>query len=203
MNSKKVWLITGAGRGMGVDIAKAALAAGHDVVATGRNPEKVRSAIGDHDNLLVAQLDVTSPADAEAAVETTVQRFGRIDVLVNNAGNFYGGFFEELSPVQVRSQLETLLFGPMNVARAVLPVMRRQRSGLLVTISSTAGIIAGVFSAAGRCGVGTGTMAGSMGKRTCRGSHHWAGTRDSAVASAGCSSYGCSHRRGAGFRCGR
>lgn len=148
MNSKKVWLITGAGRGMGVDIAKAALAAGHDVVATGRNSEKVRNAIGDHDNLLVAQLDVTSPADAEAAVETTVQRFGRIDVLVNNAGNFYGGFFEELSPVQVRSQLETLLFGPMNVARAVLPVMRKQRSGLLVTISSTAGITAGVFCSA-------------------------------------------------------
>ncbi len=148
MNSKKVWLITGAGRGMGVDIAKAALAAGHDVVATGRNPEKVRSAIGDHDNLLVTQLDVTSPADAEAAVETTVQRFGRIDVLVNNAGNFYGGFFEELSPAQVRSQLETLLFGPMNVARAVLPVMRKQHSGLLVTISSTAGITAGVFCSA-------------------------------------------------------
>ncbi|CAE6689156.1 3-phenylpropionate-dihydrodiol/cinnamic acid-dihydrodiol dehydrogenase [Paraburkholderia nemoris] len=148
MNSKKVWLITGAGRGMGVDIAKAALAAGHDVVATGRDPEKVRNAIGDHDNLLVVQLDVTSPADAEAAVETTVQRFGRIDVLVNNAGNFYAGFFEELSPTQVRSQLETLLFGPMNVARAVLPVMRKQRSGLLVTISSTAGITAGVFCSA-------------------------------------------------------
>jgi NAD(P)-dependent dehydrogenase (short-subunit alcohol dehydrogenase family) len=148
MNSKKVWLITGAGRGMGVDIAKAALAAGHDVVATGRNPEKVRSAIGDHDNFLVTQLDVTSPADAEAAVETTVRRFGRIDVLVNNAGNFYGGFFEELSSAQVRSQLETLLFGPMNVARAVLPVMRKQRAGLLVTISSTAGITAGVFCSA-------------------------------------------------------
>ena len=148
MNSKKVWLITGAGRGMGVDIAKAALAAGHDVVATGRNSEKVRNAIGDHDNLLVVQLDVTSPTDAEAAVETTVQRFGRIDVLVNNAGNFYGGFFEELSPAQVRSQLETLLFGPMNVARAVLPVMRKQHSGLLVTISSTAGITAGVFCSA-------------------------------------------------------
>ena len=148
MNSKKVWLITGAGRGMGVDIAKAALAAGHDVVATGRNPEKVRNATGDHDNLLVVQLDVTSPADAEAAVETAVQRFGRIDVLVNNAGNFYGGFFEELSPAQVRSQLETLLFGPMNVARAVLPVMRKQRAGLLVTISSTAGITAGVFCSA-------------------------------------------------------
>lgn len=146
MNSKKVWLITGAGRGMGVDIAKAALAAGHDVVATGRNPEKVRKTLGDHDNLLVAQLDVTSPAEADAAVMATLQRFGHIDVVVNNAGNFYGGFFEELSPDQVRNQLETLLFGPMNVARAVLPVMRRQRSGLLVTISSTAGITGASFA---------------------------------------------------------
>src|SRR5579863_5264822 len=126
MNSKKVWLVTGTGRGMGVDIVKAALAAGHDVVATGRDLEKVRNAIGNHDNLLIAPLDVTSPVDADAAVKAAVQKFGRIDVLVNNAGNFYGGFFEELSPAQVRSQLETLLFGPMNVTRAVLPVMRKQ-----------------------------------------------------------------------------
>ncbi|QIE29962.1 3-phenylpropionate-dihydrodiol/cinnamic acid-dihydrodiol dehydrogenase (plasmid) [Caballeronia sp. SBC1] len=148
MNSKKVWLVTGAGRGMGVDIAKAALAAGHDVVATGRDLEKVRNAIGDHDNLLIASLDVTSPADADAAVKAAVQKFGRVDVLVNNAGNFYGGFFEELSAAQVRSQLETLLFGPMNVTRAVLPVMRKQRSGLVVTISSTAGIAGLVFCSA-------------------------------------------------------
>src|SRR5580658_5358845 len=130
MNTKKVWLVTGAGRGMGVDIVKAALAAGNDVLATGRDVQKVKNAIGDHQSLLIAPLDVTSPADADAAVESAVQEFGRIDVLVNNAGNFYGGFFEELSPGQVRSQMETLLFGPMNVMRAVLPVMRKQRSGL-------------------------------------------------------------------------
>ena len=148
MNTKKVWLVTGAGRGMGVDIVRAALAAGHDVVATGRNVQKVRNVIGDHDSLLIAPLDVTSPADAEAAVESAVQKFGRIDVLVNNAGNFYGGFFEELSPGQVRSQMETLLFGPMNVTRAVLPVMRKQRSGLVVTLSSVAGITGLVFCSA-------------------------------------------------------
>ena len=95
MSEKQVWFITGAGRGMGVDFAKAALAAGHQVVATGRTPDTVRAAIGDADDLLVARLDVTVPAEAEMAVNTAVDRFGRIDVLVNNAANFYGGYFEE------------------------------------------------------------------------------------------------------------
>jgi len=148
MTRKKVWLITGAGRGLGVDIAKAALAAGHSVVATGRRPEKVTAAIGDHDDLTITKLDVTSPSDAQAAVEAAVGRLGRIDVLVNNAGNFFAGFFEELSPEQVRKQIETLLFGPMNVTRPVLPIMRKQRSGLLLTISSTAGIAGGMFCTA-------------------------------------------------------
>ena len=140
MDETKVWFVTGAGRGLGLDIAKAALAAGHAVVATGRDAPKVAAAIGHHDNLLAIELDVTRPADAEAAAEAAVAKFGRIDILVNNAGNFFAGFFEELSPEQVREQIETLLFGPMNVTRATLPVMRRQRSGLLLTISSTAGI---------------------------------------------------------------
>jgi NAD(P)-dependent dehydrogenase (short-subunit alcohol dehydrogenase family) len=145
MGGRKVWLVTGAGRGMGVDIARAALAAGHAVVATGRNTEKVSSAIGEHDDLLAVKLDVTDPADAEAAVAAAVDRFGRIDVLVNNAGNFNAGFFEELSPEEFRAQIETTFFGPVNVTRAALPVMRRQRSGLVVTISSTAGIEGGLF----------------------------------------------------------
>jgi len=148
MTDKKVWLITGAGRGLGVDVAKAALAAGHAVVATGRDPVKVVAAIGSHANLLAVKLDVTRPEDAQSAAEAAVAKFGRIDVLVNNAGNFYAGFFEELSPDQVRHQIETLLFGPMNVTRAVLPVMRKQRSGLLLTISSTAGISGGMFCTA-------------------------------------------------------
>src|SRR3954471_12153790 len=95
MTDKKVWLVTGAGRGMGVDIAKAALAAGHSVVATGRNTERVEHAVGEHDDLLVAGRAATSPASAEAATATAVERFGRVDVLVNNAGNFYAGYFEE------------------------------------------------------------------------------------------------------------
>jgi NAD(P)-dependent dehydrogenase (short-subunit alcohol dehydrogenase family) len=145
MTDKKVWFITGAGRGMGVDIATAALAAGDAVVATGRNPERVSATLGAHDDLLVVKLDVTDPADAEAAAKAAVERFGRIDVLVNNAGNFYAGFFEEISPEDFRAQVETTLFGPMNVTRAVLPVMRAQRSGLVVAISSTAGIVGGEF----------------------------------------------------------
>ena len=140
MTDKNIWFITGAGRGMGVDLAKAALAAGNAVVATGRNTDAVTKAVGEADDLLVVKLDITSPRDAEAAVKAAVDRFGGIDVLVNNAGNFYAGFFEEITPQDFRAQVETLLFGPMNVTRAVLPVMRAQRSGLVVTISSTAGI---------------------------------------------------------------
>jgi NAD(P)-dependent dehydrogenase (short-subunit alcohol dehydrogenase family) len=148
MPERKVWLITGAGRGLGTDIAKAALAAGNAVVATGRDARRVAAALGEHDDLLTCTLDVTRPEDAQGAVDVAVQKFGRIDVLVNNAGNFYAGFFEELTPEQVRHQVETLLFGPMNVTRAVLPVMRKQRFGLLVTMSSTAGITGQAFCSA-------------------------------------------------------
>ncbi|MDB5082880.1 MAG: oxidoreductase [Chloroflexi bacterium] len=144
----KVWFITGAGRGMGVDIARAALAAGDAVVATGRNTDTVSKALGFGNNLLVVKLDVTSPEDAQKAVKAAVDRFGHIDVLVNNAGNFFAGFFEEITPQDFRAQVETLFFGPINVTRAVLPVMRSQRSGLVVTISSTAGIRGGEFTSA-------------------------------------------------------
>jgi NAD(P)-dependent dehydrogenase (short-subunit alcohol dehydrogenase family) len=140
MPSKKTWFITGAGRGMGVEFAKAALAAGHNVVATGRNPDAIHEALGPADKLLAVKLDVTSSEDAEAAVNEAVARFGGIDVLVNNAANFYAGYFEELTPKQIERQLATSLTGPMNVTRAVLPIMRNQRSGHVVTISSSAGL---------------------------------------------------------------
>jgi NAD(P)-dependent dehydrogenase (short-subunit alcohol dehydrogenase family) len=148
MAEKKVWFITGAGRGMGVDIAKAVLASGDYVVATGRDPVKVEAAIGKNAKMLTIKLDVTRSQDSVVAVEAAVRRFGRIDVLVNNAGNFFAGFFEELTPEQVRNQIETLLFGPMNVTRATLPVMREQRSGLIISISSTAGISGQLFCTA-------------------------------------------------------
>src|SRR5688572_20450503 len=148
MTDKKVWLITGAGRGLGVDIAKAALAAGNAVVATGRNPKLVIESVGDAEDMLAVKLDVTDSADTEAAVQAAVERFGRIDVLVNNAGNFYAGFFEELTPEQMDRQLATTLIGPMNVTRAVLPVMRTQRSGHVITISSSAGLVGSEFTSA-------------------------------------------------------
>jgi NAD(P)-dependent dehydrogenase (short-subunit alcohol dehydrogenase family) len=144
----KVWLVAGAGRGMGLDIAKAALAASHKVVATGRDTDKVAKAVGESANLLVVKLDITKPADAESAVKAVIDRFGRIDVLVNNAASFYAGYFEELTPEQMERQLTTSLIGPMNVTRAVLPVMRKQRSGQIISISSSAGLIGFEFGTA-------------------------------------------------------
>ncbi|MEU8863173.1 SDR family oxidoreductase [Streptomyces umbrinus] len=145
----KVILVTGAGRGLGTDIAREALAAGHQVVATGRRPEEVEKTLGGpQDNLLVTKLDVTSPEDAEAAAQAALDRFGRIDVLINNAGNFFAGYFEEITPDQMRRQIETNLFGPMNVTRAVLPVLRRQRAGHVITLSSSAGLIGQEFCVA-------------------------------------------------------
>jgi NAD(P)-dependent dehydrogenase (short-subunit alcohol dehydrogenase family) len=140
MADKKTWFVTGAGRGMGVEIVKAALAAGHNVVATGRNPDAVAKALGEADDLLAFKLDVTITQDAETAVEAAVDRFGRIDVLVNNAASFEAGFFEELTPEQIERQLRVSLIGPMNVTRAILPVMRAQRAGHIVAISSLAGL---------------------------------------------------------------
>jgi len=148
MTEKNVWLITGAGRGMGVHIAKAALAAGNAIVATGRNTDTVTKAVGEADDLLVVKLDVTHPEDAQAAVKAAVDRFGGIDVLVNNAANFYAGYFEELTPEQIEQQLATSLIGPMNVTRAVLPVMRKQRAGYIISISSGAGLAGFEFNSA-------------------------------------------------------
>ena len=131
---------------MGVAFSKAALATGDAVVATGRRPDEVAHTLGDSDRLLAVKLDVTSTDDAQAAVDAAVARFGRIDVLVNNAGASFKGYFEEMSPQQVAQQLATNVLGPMNVTRAVLPVMRRQRSGHLIAISSGAGLMGFEYS---------------------------------------------------------
>jgi NAD(P)-dependent dehydrogenase (short-subunit alcohol dehydrogenase family) len=125
---------------MGADFAKAALAAGDSVVAAGRDTDRVSKALGQANDLLPVKLDVTSRADAEAAVGAAVDRFGRIDVLVNNAADFQAGFFEEISPEQFRAQIDVNLFGTLNVTRVVLPLMRQQHAGHVITISSTAGL---------------------------------------------------------------
>jgi NAD(P)-dependent dehydrogenase (short-subunit alcohol dehydrogenase family) len=143
-----VWFVTGAGRGLGIDIAQKALAAGHSVVATGRNPGAVLEAVGAHENLLTVALDITDLNAALAASKAAVDRFGRIDVLVNNAGNFFAGFFENISPEHFRAQMETNFFGPVNVTRAVLPIMRGQRGGQVITVTSLAGLIGQEFVAA-------------------------------------------------------
>ncbi|MDQ1579371.1 MAG: hypothetical protein QOD05_146 [Microbacteriaceae bacterium] len=148
MAEKNVWFVTGAGRGLGIDIARSALAAGHSVVATGRHADRVLAAIGGHENLLAVALDITDPTAADAAAQAALERFGRIDVLVNNAGNFYAGYFENISPDQLRAQMETNFFGPLNVTRAILPIMRNQRSGQVITVTSTAGLIGQEFCAA-------------------------------------------------------
>ncbi len=146
MDDMKVWLITGASRGMGTEFASAALDAGHAVVATGRRETDVADALTASDRLLVAALDVTSQDDADAAVAAGVERFGRVDVVVNSAGASFKGYFEEMSPSQVEQQLAVNLLGPMNVTRAVLPVMREQRSGHLIVISSGAGLMGFEYS---------------------------------------------------------
>jgi NAD(P)-dependent dehydrogenase (short-subunit alcohol dehydrogenase family) len=148
MSDKKVWFITGAGRGLGVDLAKAALASGHLVIATGRDTEAVERALGQSQNLMVLKLDVTRLTDAVEAVRAAVEKLGHIDVLVNNAGNFYAGYFEDLSPGEMEKQISVNLFGPMNVTRAVLPVMRKQKSGQIITISSMAGLYGIEFGSA-------------------------------------------------------
>lgn len=148
MTEKKVWFITGAARGMGLEFAKAVLAAGDLLVATGRDTDRLARALGTSANLLTLELDVTRSADADAAVKAAVDRFGRIDVLINNAASFYAGYFEELSADEMHRQLETSLVGPMNVTRAVLPVMRRQRAGHVIAISSSAGLSGFEFGSA-------------------------------------------------------
>ncbi|QEE29615.1 SDR family oxidoreductase [Terriglobus albidus] len=139
----KVWFVTGANSGIGLGVSKAALKAGDRVIATARNMEKLRSAYPDagQKDLALIELDVTDEAQAHAAVAAACERFGRIDVLVNNAGYSVLGNFEELTTADIERQLATNFYGVAHVMRAALPVMRRQRSGHIINISSVAGVV--------------------------------------------------------------
>ncbi|MBO9647498.1 MAG: SDR family NAD(P)-dependent oxidoreductase [Variovorax sp.] len=147
----KVWFITGGSRGFGAEIARAALARGDRVVATARKPESIEAELGRHDNLLAVALDVSDEALASAAVDAAITRFGRIDVLVNNAGYGLLGAVEEASATEVERQFATNVFGLLKVTRAVLPHMRRERRGHVINISSVGGYAAypgwGVYGA--------------------------------------------------------
>ena len=140
---KKVWFVTGASSGIGAGVVGAALEVGDRVIATARNLEKLRSAIGQpaSDRLAFVSLDVTSEEQAKKAVDAAVEKFGRIDVLVNNAGYSLLGNLELLSPEQIERQFQTNFYGVLYVLRAALPVMRRQRSGHIINVSSMAGVI--------------------------------------------------------------
>lgn len=138
---EKVWLITGASRGLGYEIARVALDAGGTVVATARSIAAMKEEFGEQDKLHALALDITDASAADAAVTETIERFGKIDILVNNAGYAELGFFETFTDAAVRRQFEVNLFGTMNVARAVVPHMRARRSGLIVTISSVSGLV--------------------------------------------------------------
>jgi len=147
----KVWFITGATRGIGADIAKAALAAGDKVVATGRQKESVTRALGSSARLLALSLDVTDEQQAQATVQAAISHFTQIDIVVNNAGFAVLGALEETTNAEVRRQFDTNVFGLLNVTRAVLPVMRARKSGHIFNLSSLAGFYgdAGVSSYCG------------------------------------------------------
>lgn len=137
---QKVWFVTGANKGIGSAIVKEALTQGYNVVATARKKEEAEQNLGSHPNLLIVRLDINNDDQVKEAVKATVDKFGRIDVLINNAGYGLLGYFEEMSEESIRRQFETNVFGTMKITRSILPVMRQQEAGFVVTVSSTSGI---------------------------------------------------------------
>lgn len=137
----KVWFITGATRGLGLEIARAALAAGDRVIATGRDAARARTKFTESDAVLLLDLDVTDYDHCSAAITETLDQFGRIDVLVNNAGYGQMGIFETVSDRQIRKQFDVNVFGVMEMTRRVLPVMRQQGTGHIINITSIGGTV--------------------------------------------------------------
>lgn len=136
----KIWLITGSARGLGRHLAEAVLAAGDRLVATARQPEKLQDLVERYgDRIRAVPLDVTDSAAAQAAVDTAITAFGRLDVLVNNAGFGYAAPFEQTSDADFRAQIDTNFYGVVNLTRAALPVMRKQRAGHIIQVSSVGG----------------------------------------------------------------
>ncbi|HSI16258.1 MAG TPA: SDR family NAD(P)-dependent oxidoreductase, partial [Sphingomonas sp.] len=139
----KIWFVTGASRGFGALVTEAALAKGDAVVATARNPQAIADRFGEHPNLLAVALDVSDEAQAQVAASAAVARFGRIDILLNNAGFGLMGAVEEASAAEIEAVYRTNVFGLLTVTRAILPHMRAARSGRILNISSIGGYRAG------------------------------------------------------------
>jgi len=139
--ARKVWFITGASKGFGMELTKAALDAGDAVVATARNPKTIEDAFGKHDRLLTLRLDVTSEQQAKEAVDTALKQFGQIDVLVNNAGRGLVGAVEEVTCEEVRAAFAVNVEGTLNVSRAALPSMRARKSGHILNLSAVGGFV--------------------------------------------------------------
>lgn len=135
---EKIWMITGASRGLGAEIAKTALAAGDKLIATARDAQALAH-LGSPENLIAISMDVTDEAQVKSGVSEGMRRFGKIDVLVNNAGFGLLGAVEETTAQEVERIYRTNVFGLLNVTRAVLPIMRRQRSGRIINFSSLGG----------------------------------------------------------------
>lgn len=140
--NKEVWFITASANGLGAACAREALKQGKAVVATGRHPDKVREAVGESEDLLITELDVLKKDTIKSSVDAAIEKFGKIDVLLNNAGVFYAGYFENTSDEQWRRQMDIDFFGTQNVTREVLPHMRKERSGLVINTSSAGGLLA-------------------------------------------------------------
>jgi NAD(P)-dependent dehydrogenase (short-subunit alcohol dehydrogenase family) len=137
METQKTWFITGASKGLGFEIAKAALEAGDNVVATVRNKQAdLYTSLEDHPNLFVVKMDVTSELDVKDAVKKGIDRFGKFDIVLNNAGYGIVGAIEEISDAETKKQYDTNVFGVLNVLRATLPFLRKQRSGHIINVSS-------------------------------------------------------------------
>ena len=140
-NPSPVWLVTGASGGLGLALVRQLLAAGHRVAATTRNADKLATAVGDSENLLALTMALTDEADIKRGIAAITERFGRIDVTVNNAGYILVGAIEELTDAEIRANFDINVFGMMNVIRAVMPVYRAQKSGRFLNISSISGSV--------------------------------------------------------------
>ncbi|MBC3539050.1 SDR family oxidoreductase [Rufibacter sediminis] len=142
MDSAKAWFITGASKGLGLALTKLVLAKGDKVVATSRNTESLSKSIGENnENFLPLQVDITSDAEVKDAVNRSIEKFGKLDVVVNNAGYSLVGSMEEVTDEEFRKTMDVNLFGTVNVIRAVMPYLRKQQSGHIINISSNAGYV--------------------------------------------------------------